>query len=258
MKIHIRKDEKGQMLLIVILVMVIALTVGLSLVSRSITDLKTTTDESDSQKAFSAAEAGIEKTLNNPTPILIAQDLGNNAKIQSVTINDINGSQIILNNGNPVPKDDGVDLWLSTYNTNIAQAYQNPWSGKLYIYWGTKNGCSDAALEVIVLSGTRLSPTVAKYAVDPCLARANVNNFSSIAGGGTTFSNKTFSFGTSIIINGGLLVHIIPLYAGTPLGFAGDDGSGNARSLPSQGKIYNSLGSAGSTQLEINYFQLYN
>lgn len=252
-----KKNQQGQILLVVVLVMVIALTVGLSLASRSITNLKTTTEESNSQKAFSAAEAGIERVLQNPTPIPNVQDLGNSAQIQSVSIDPISGTELVLNNGNPVPQDDGVDLWLSDYASDLAKAYQNPWSGKLNVYWGTKAGCSDAALEITVLSGSRLTPTIERYVVDPCSARAAVNHFSTVTGGGKTINTTAFSFGTSLNVIGGLIAHIVPLYAGTPLGFVGQDTNGNEIALPSQGNIYTSIGKAGNTVRQISYFQLY-
>ena len=55
--------QKGQVLLVVVLVMVVALTVGLSLASRSITNLRITSDDENSQRAFSAAEAGVERAV---------------------------------------------------------------------------------------------------------------------------------------------------------------------------------------------------
>lgn len=45
--------------------MVIALTIGLSIAARSIINLQTTTEEEISQRAFSAAEAGIERAIIN-------------------------------------------------------------------------------------------------------------------------------------------------------------------------------------------------
>lgn len=56
-------SQSGQALLIILLVMSVALTVVLSTVSRSVTDLSITTYEEDSSRAFSAAEAGIEEAL---------------------------------------------------------------------------------------------------------------------------------------------------------------------------------------------------
>jgi hypothetical protein len=61
--------QKGQILLISLLVLVVALTVGLSVVTRSITTVRTTSEEESSQRAFSAAEAGIEQALvSNTSP----------------------------------------------------------------------------------------------------------------------------------------------------------------------------------------------
>jgi Tfp pilus assembly protein PilX len=58
-----KPSEKGQMLLIVVLIMVVALTVGLSIAARSLVNLKIATDDENSQRAFSAAEAGIERLI---------------------------------------------------------------------------------------------------------------------------------------------------------------------------------------------------
>ena len=59
--------ERGQALLIVLLVMTVALTVGLSVATRTIVNVRITTQEEQSQRAFSAAEAGIEETLRTCT-----------------------------------------------------------------------------------------------------------------------------------------------------------------------------------------------
>jgi len=61
---HNRKNS-GQVALIVLLLMIVILTIGLSLASRSITDIKISQDEKESLRAFSAAEAGVEKALND-------------------------------------------------------------------------------------------------------------------------------------------------------------------------------------------------
>src|SRR5690242_8662448 len=88
--------EAGQALLIVVLVMVIALTVGLSLASRSITNLRNSTDEANSQAAFSAAEAGVEQAVKlGDTTGLLLQDISlgdkNNSLISSVSAQTISG-----------------------------------------------------------------------------------------------------------------------------------------------------------------------
>src|SRR3990167_7914471 len=59
------RPPAGQILLIVVLAAVVSLTVGLSAISRTITNTRVTTEEANSQKALSAAEAGIEELLSN-------------------------------------------------------------------------------------------------------------------------------------------------------------------------------------------------
>lgn len=58
-----KKNTSGQALLIVLLTMTVVLTVVLSVVSRSVTDISVTTYQEDAQRAFDAAEAGIERAL---------------------------------------------------------------------------------------------------------------------------------------------------------------------------------------------------
>ena len=59
-------SQSGQALLIVLLSMAVILTVVLSFASKSITEVSITSYEEDALRAFSAAEAGVEKALLNP------------------------------------------------------------------------------------------------------------------------------------------------------------------------------------------------
>src|SRR5579872_5438969 len=152
-----RKDgtwkQSGQALLLVVLVMVIALTVGLSLASRSVTNLRNSNDEASSQAAFSAAEAGVEQAvkLGDATGLLLSGvSLGdkNNSQISSVSAQTIDGSEFLLNNGNPVFADDGTDVWLSAHTDTVSQLFQTTWGNGsaeiLNVQWGTNsNSCND-------------------------------------------------------------------------------------------------------------------
>ncbi|MBI2327018.1 hypothetical protein HYU92_01755 [Candidatus Curtissbacteria bacterium] len=57
------KERSGQVLILVLLVVVVALAVGLSVASRNITNLRTSTQTEQSQRAFTAAEGGVEDVL---------------------------------------------------------------------------------------------------------------------------------------------------------------------------------------------------
>lgn len=155
--------ERGQMLLVVVLTMIVALTVGLSVVSRTITGLKISKQNEESQRAFQAAEAGIERAIqsgNSSTNI----PLDNNAKYTtSILSNLTSGADFLLNGGEAVTQDTGVDLWLSDYPT-----YANQYGGTVTLFWNpdTKTSCSPgngaktaAALEVSVISGSVTSPS---------------------------------------------------------------------------------------------------
>ena len=65
-----KKLQSGQALLIVLLGMAVVLTMVLSVVSRSVTDIQLTTRDDEALRAFSAAEAGIEQAL------IIGTDIG--------------------------------------------------------------------------------------------------------------------------------------------------------------------------------------
>ncbi|KKR78298.1 MAG: hypothetical protein UU23_C0001G0062 [Candidatus Curtissbacteria bacterium GW2011_GWA1_40_9] len=58
------KRKSGQILVLVLLVVVVALAVGLSAASRNLVNLKSSTQAEQSQRAFTAAEGGVEDVLS--------------------------------------------------------------------------------------------------------------------------------------------------------------------------------------------------
>lgn len=244
--------ENGQVLLVVVLTMVVALTVGLGLAARSVTNVRNTADEVNSQKAFSAAEAGVQRALKSGLAIANEQ-LDSQTSIKQVTIDTSYGrAAYLLNNGNPLPQDDGGDVWLSTFPDYSAPQF----SGKLQIYWGTSATlCSNAALEVMVISGTKENPKLERYALDPCNTRGN--HFTTPTGSGATIQGVNFSYSTAINVTNGLIARIVPYYMGTPVAVVGFDNVGNALDLPTQGRLITSVGVSADAQRKISYFEGY-
>lgn len=271
--------ESGQALLIVVLVMVVALTVGLSLASRTVTTLRNSTDEAASQAAFSAAEAGVEQAVKlgniSGSSILSGVSLHdkNNSQISNVDISLIDGSQFLLNNGNPVFQDDGTDIWLSPHTDDPTQLFQTAWNGVLSVHWGTNSDtCADPAMEILVISGTRLAPTIDKFIYDSCATRRSANSFCAPGNNAPPCSttkvtsqtgafvvdgingSQTFNYRVQITVTNGLLARVIPLYKA---GIMGIKGVG----LPAQGKIITSTGTAGVTNSQavrkVSFFQGY-
>ncbi|MBI4080751.1 MAG: hypothetical protein HY430_03210 [Candidatus Levybacteria bacterium] len=256
--LHKKKDisQEGQVLLIVILIMVVTLSIGLSVISRSITNQRISKEQESSQRAFSAAEAGVEQALKGNT-ISSPQNLGNNATIEQVKLSTVGNSvDFVYNNSNPIPKDDGVDVWLSTYPNFSAPQ----WTGTLTVFWGNTSETCDpdpavntqAAIEVVVLSGPSTAPVATHYAYDPCTLRKNANQFNDAVLGSGTVDGKAFAHSANITIaagSPGLLARIIPLYASAPIAVRGTS------NLPSQGSVIESVGSSGGTKRKITVYK---
>lgn len=247
----LKNNQQGQVLLVIVLLITVVLTVGLSIATRSIINVRLATQEDQSQRAFSAAEAGLEQSLLSNNAIDNAT-FSNNATF-STAVTNLQGADFLLNNGKLVVKDEGADLWLSQYSTDPSKMYSGPWTGNLTVYWGSPQDVCDssetvntmAALEVIVISGTKTNATAQRYAFDPCAPRRASNNFSGTGVGGTV-SGQTFANSVQIPVSGnGLLARMIPIYANTYMGVNGSAG------LPVQGTLITSTGTSGDVQRKV-------
>ncbi len=245
------------MLLIVVLVMVVVLTVGLSVATRSITNLRSTTEEENAQRAFSAAEAGVEIALKNGYSANdVIGSFTNSAKYDATVATAGAATQFPLNNGEAVGKDTSEDIWLSDY-----PAYDNPWTGTFTIYWGSasSNNCQTveanntmAALEIIVLSGSTTSPTVSHYAYDPCSQRQSNNQFSTPVFNPPPVNGVSYLYATNgIAVTNGLLARIIPVYASDKFYITANS------KLPGQGTNITSTGTSNNSERKLTLYQGY-
>jgi hypothetical protein len=232
--------------------MVVALTVGLSFISRSITTLRTSREEASSQKALAAAEAGIEELLKANTVTSIADPSFAQNTSYTASSTEVSGAELLIHGGNTVPKDEGADIWLVPHDANNDPILSSPWSGNLTIYWGDSTGdCNNAAIEIVVVYDA-LSPKQNRYTFDPCASRASNNNFSPALTGVNVISGKTFSYLTpAISVGSGLVVRVVPLYESIPIGVIA------SIALPSQGIVIDSTGDSGGTKRKINVFKGY-
>lgn len=256
------KSERGQMLLIVILSMIVALTVGLSVISRTVVNLKVSKQNEESQRAFQAAEAGIEQAIkqvqtNGPVTTVLnpSAPFSNNATYTTNIAVSNNLRSFLMNSGTPLTQDSGMDLWLSHYPN-----YSATLSRSINLYWGTsgQTSCSGSgtnvrpALEVLVLSSSLGNPTMDKYifeanctripgAVQPTLASTSING-------------TTLQFGVTISFTNGYIMKIIPIFNS---GVVGVTAPSPGPPLPSQGVSIQSTGSSGETVRKIQYFMAY-
>lgn len=125
-------NTKGQVVLILILIMTVALGIGISVIQRSLSDIATSTKVEESSRAFSAAEAGLEKAIQQDSSV--AQiDLGNNSAIQDVSKNSVPGTNQALEYP-PLAKEDMAHVWLADPQTpNLDEFYARD---TIDVYWG--------------------------------------------------------------------------------------------------------------------------
>ncbi len=262
--------QSGQILLIVVLAMVVALTVALSVISHTVTNLKTAKQNEESQKAFQAAQSGLDQALQqiNTNNTNGSSTLNNQANysFNISNSNSISSTFAEVNNGDPINQDQGYDIWLSDY-----PKFTNPFTGSITLYWDENtitnctqlsgNASSDPtispALEVLVLSNV-LAPQLSKYVYDPCRSAAPrpITNSSSTNSGGpftlTSFNNKTYQYSVTIPVSSALIMKVVPIFNSTTMAM-----QSSGPTIPSQGKVITSTGNSGETVRKLQYFISY-
>lgn len=241
--------QKGQVLLLVVLASVIALTVGLAAVSRSITSTRISSEESNSQKALSAAEAGIEQQINRALNQNIVdqlnRDLNNNSSFISDAVEDNPGpgDPFDLNNGEEVKQDEGADIWLSDYPDFTNQITT---SADITLTWQGSSNCSEEpAIEIAVIWGSdKNNPNMSRFAVDKCYndpARNNSFDNPTVSG-----NNRSYTFTAPA---NSYIARVIPLYNNAKITVE------SPADLPNQGYIIESTGRSGETARKLQVYQ---
>lgn len=261
----LRQLQAGQVLLIVVLVIVVASTIGLSLVSRSITSLRTSTEEAESQKALAAAEAGIERQIQSNS-INIANTILPNGSNYSANSIEIKGTGIPLSGGNMIQKNGGIDIWFEGHNADGTLDGLFVAKSNLYLYWGSSSSsaCSGpdapAAIQTIVVTVSSGVTKTYRYVYDSCNRGNNFTLADSSGvgypigpiGGEVTFKNRTPIGHLASGIPAGeniVFIRAIPLYKDSIIGVSNDN------ALPLQGYQITSTGTSGQANRKIRVFK---
>jgi hypothetical protein len=250
-KVQIRTNtqESGQIVLILVLLTVVGLTIGLSLIARTITDIRISSQIEESNKAFSAAEAGVESALKNqavgPTgSVKLPGDA-----IAEYTLTDIGGTDVYSFPVTEAGK--SQTLWLVGHNSDgtINEAAGNYYlvTDSLKICWGPGSPLEPAIVfSLIYKEGSDYK--ISKKAYDSDSGRASTNGFnntldpiSSALCGGNYSHSKTVTFADFGIAQNSKYIYlkIQPVYNSTGIGVQPAAGT----ALPSQGKQIVSIGS---------------
>lgn len=167
------KRERGQTILILVLVMTVALAIGISVTQRSLSDISTSTKVEQSSRAFSAAEAGIDKAIQNNTAITTSIPLGNNSAIASVTVNENVPGPGEAFEYPSLQKEEMAHVWLADPD-DLTEVYAG---SSLGIYWGDPNitatGDKPAIAITVVYQTTAGAYKSKKYYYDELLTRNN-------------------------------------------------------------------------------------
>lgn len=253
------KNQSGQAVLIVLLSLSVVLIIVLYIMSRSITDLSLSSREEDALRAFSAAEAGIERSL-----LTIADSAGqvNNASFEASVGSFGQGKSSLIY---PLSLKSGetATFWFAP-DPSIPGDIR--FSGdQMTFCWGDENTVVDnnaPAIEVSVYYGPFSSLNIARFTADPFLTGRN-NNFSAIDNGICTIDGENFQFKKTINLSTDLGIGDLTqlqyasvriLYNTTVAHKIGLDVTGFGL-LPSQGNKVDSLGTFSGSNRKIEVFE---
>lgn len=275
-----KNSQSGQIVIILLLIIVVALVIGLSISTRSITEVSTSTKTEQSSRAFSAAEAGIEKGLldvsSNISGTRQINTLSNQANATVTTSDPLPrpSSPLALEYGiKGIGKENIAQVWMSNPK-DLSVYYNNP-DKNFDVYFGNPNQTvadTNPAIEVIVVTSDAGIYSTKRYFFDSynLINDRGNNNFSKPGvTAGFNCSNPTVD---TIISTNSLFYCVARVsgYIGTPImvrirmlyateqqkvALAPIGGCGLSCTLPPQVRIIDSIGSAGSTQRRLQIFR---
>jgi flagellar basal body-associated protein FliL len=234
-------SQSGQIGVIILLVMVVLLTIGLSVAARTSKEVSLSTQEEESTRVFTAAETGLEQALaqdlaNLPNTYTESQSLpANNANLD-YTIKKMNILETHLFEG-------------SSAVVNVLNSGSSaPDVDTLKINWGKNTSCSanpqPASLIIAIYSIDQAvvpARTAVRYqAISPCNAKSDSIPVSTTAGTGEFFRSVNVA-----IQSNDRLVRIKPIYNDTDIKVTGSK-AGTDTALPVQ--YYNIRSTATNTR----------
>lgn len=283
-------SSPGQALLIVLLVMAVVVTTGLSVISRTISDVTVTTGQEDSLRAFSAAEAGIEEaivsnlSIDDPPTEKVIESAGEPTEIKyTASVDRFPEAARDYPYPSEIASGETATIWLVEHddsgNLNYSQSYTG---NKIDIFWGKPNTLIKPALEISVLylDSATGKLQIGRAIADPesnrtCTSGDENNCFTFDKQNPPHHNQTTLGTGTEakeyryllslafrdldITFNEDTLIalNIRLLYNSDTKQILGVSGQGAPANLPSQGTAIESVGSSGEAARKVRVYQLY-
>ncbi len=271
-------NQKGQAVLIVILVMAVVLTVVLSIVASSTSDIKLSTTESESLRAFSAAEAGIEKALiGNTTSNGTVDNATYNASVGTVA-----EGQTKFNYPSDLVSGDGGIIWFVSHNTDgslVCDTDHPCFTGDtVHLCWGGLNASAtsattpaiEASFFYLTTPGDYSSVKVSRMIFDANATRLISNSYAASDAGTCNINGVRYSFqkvinitstipsGSYSIANGLQFLSVRMLYnTDVAVPFGVDLAYPTNSTLPSQGSSITSTGNVNTLTRKIQVTRAY-
>ena len=186
-----------------LLSMAVVLTIVLSILSRSVTDIAVTSGEEQALRAFSAAEAGVERAL------IVGADIGATQIGDASFTADVSGTAEAgqeFANPNAVLSGESLYFWFVAHDDDgalVCDATHQCFTGSQYkICWGKEGTASGdvttPAIEIstfyAVTPGDYSTARIARETADPNVPRRSSNNFSAPDAGTCTVGGENFAF----------------------------------------------------------------
>ena len=271
------KAKRGQAVIIVLLVLVVVLTIGLSVATNTVRDIKLSQQTELSNRAFNAAEAGIEAALSGQLAGgTVTVGTGADAASYNVSITTqggVSGEAFVFNK--PIAKDDTQQIWFVGHNADNSLNLSDPLNFNdkdLILYWGNpgqaSNNSTTPALEISVIYQEGGVFKMAKGVYDPNSGRLSNNNFLSVSDiSGNYLAPYNFQFKKqvdlsqapfSIPTSGTTLyaVRLRVLYNDVSQ-LLGAQPADAANTFPVQGRLISSMGTASNVNRKVEVFESY-
>ena len=231
------KFPKGQVGLLLLVVMGIVVALVMSVASRSLSDTVLSRQERESSAAFAVAETGVEKALNilRTTPGSVSNttfDVGGfvegNYRVDSMTSYNLYVKEL-----------DVAQLDVAGFTGDLEISWTKKGASNEDLVCGTEgSGGSSSAIEVTAINGATMAVTRNYYnSFNSC---GFSNGFASSADGGTKYLSRVSYY----VVAGTTILRIKPIYSGATISVAGS-------SLPTQLYLIKSRAVGGDAQKEI-------
>lgn len=277
-KARIQKYQSGQALLLVLLSMAVVLTIVLSVLSRTITDITVTSKEEEALRAFAAAEAGIEKALIVGSN---TGDFGDGASF-TATISNFGFQETEYVYPEKLLSGETAVIWFvdhdeddGTLTCDTGECFSG---SSMKVCWGEAGTAADSNTTPAIEASIFYTATLGDYStvrivretVDPNATRRPENNFSVPDAGTCIIGDTEFEFQKTLDFaslgipavsysnqNGLQFAKIRMLYNTDVANTLGVDVSASGNDLPSQGVRIESAGSSGEANRRIEVFQTF-